>query len=100
VSAEQILCAGLLHLVKAAWRSFDADFGPFETEIRERNNEVKEEIRLASDKAADQERQLQSLERQAGRPFRQRAEKAMKEAREWRIQMDERKSSEYEYWHD
>ena len=65
----------------------------FEKEIRDRSEDVNEEIRLASEQAAAQERQLQSLERTQGGLFFQKLTKDSTEAREWRIQANERRSS-------
>ena len=61
---------------------------------------MKEEMRLASDQAADQERRLEVVEREAARKhrtsgllFRDRVNEANDREWEWRLQVDERKSS-------
>ncbi|ERF74130.1 hypothetical protein EPUS_06399 [Endocarpon pusillum Z07020] len=55
--------SGFLHLAKSFLNSFEADFGPFESQIDSKSKDVKEEIRLASIKAAYQDQQLQVIER-------------------------------------
>ena len=52
-----------MHFAKTIFVSFEAQFGEFTTKLQRCYQDVKEEIRLASDQAAHHERQLQTVER-------------------------------------
>lgn len=91
---------GFLHFAKSLLNSFEADFGPFESQIDSRSRDVKEEIRLASVKAVYQDQQLQIIERKEQSKLRkvlglfsQKIDMAAEESRNWRLQRDERESS-------
>jgi hypothetical protein len=90
---------GFAQLVKSFWKPFDNEFGEFEAELRRQNEDVKEEIQLASEQAESQARHLQLIEREAEKKhriyaalFRDRVDKTSEEARAWRLQVDERES--------
>jgi hypothetical protein len=76
-------------------KSFEAEFGPFQSELQRHCKRVKEEVSLASKQAADQERQLQVIERQENSRFRKTSDLSRREQSEWRLQIDQRKASEY-----
>jgi hypothetical protein len=44
-------------LAKALFRPFEKEFGDFDIKLREQNEEIKEEITLAAEKAAAKERE-------------------------------------------
>jgi hypothetical protein len=94
------LVAGFVQATTALWKPFEAEFGSFQNELQRQNEDVREEINLASRQAAHQERQLQVMEREVasqhrviGTLFRRRAELDSDEARNWRIEASEWKSS-------
>ncbi|MCJ1357988.1 MAG: Ankyrin-2 [Icmadophila ericetorum] len=61
-------------LAYALWRPFEKEFGEFTKELRRRNEEVTEEIRLASEQKAAKERQLGIMFRSEARERRLRKE--------------------------
>jgi hypothetical protein len=96
------LVAGLAQATSALWKPFEAEFGKIQAELKRQSEEVKEEIFLESQQAAHKERRLQMMEREvasrhrrAGAIFRRRTELDSEEARNWRLQINERQSSEF-----
>jgi hypothetical protein len=85
--------AGIRQAAIAVWSPFEKEFGLFNSELQDRNEDVNEEIRLASAQAAFQDQQLQVVDREQGALFRHKIGKRSKEAHEWRLQADERHSS-------
>ena len=90
---------GLLQLAKAFWMPFDREFGDYASEMQRQSKEIKEEIRLASEQAANRERQLQIAERKSAADFRtfgrllhNKTDQLSKEDRAWRTQIQERES--------
>ncbi|KAH0537546.1 hypothetical protein FGG08_005681, partial [Glutinoglossum americanum] len=83
---------GLQQLTMALWRPFETEFGSFEEELRRQSKGVKDEISLASNQAAERERQLQIAERKKSSIFRKQGNLHRLEEREWRIRVDRRKS--------
>lgn len=86
---------------KSLWKSFESEFGEIEKELKRQNENVTEETRLASDQAASQARHLQTIDRQAaskyrkdGWLFRKRVDQSSKETQTWRLQVEQRESSE------
>ncbi|KAI9764860.1 MAG: hypothetical protein M1840_008006 [Geoglossum simile] len=98
---ERLLLGDLwvLQVTIALWRSFETEFGSFQTELQRQNECIKREIDLASQQAAHQERQLQEMERRATSRhrlssdlFHRKAKLGSDEAHNWRLQASERKS--------
>ena len=58
----------------ALWRPFEKDFADFNEELRKRNEDVNEEIRLASEQKAAKERQIGKIFRAEARERRLRKE--------------------------
>jgi|SRR5271170_4890742 len=86
----------------ALWKPFETEFGELQKQLQIQNEEVSQEINLASNQAAAQEQKLQVMEREAASRhrkiqdvFRQRANLESDEARTWRLQVNERKSSAF-----
>jgi hypothetical protein len=84
----------------ALWNPFETEFGEFQKQLQIQNEEVSQEINLASNQAAAQEQKLQVMEREAASKyrniqdvFRRRANLESDEARTWRLQVNEQKSS-------
>ena len=91
---------GLAQFAKSMWKPFESEFGVLLGELQRQNEDVKEELLLASEQAADQERRLEAIEREAankyrkqGMLFRDKVDKTNGETRAWRLQVDERRSS-------
>ena len=80
-------------MAKAVWRPFESEFGSFTKTLKVQGQEVKEEIRLAAEQAAFQERQLQVSHRQRAILFSQKIIKESAESREGRLRVEERKAS-------
>ena len=80
-------------MVKAVWKPFESEFGSFTKTLENQNQEVKEEVNLAAEQAAFQERRLQASHRQRTNVFSQRFNTESAESRKWRLQIEERKSS-------
>ena len=85
---------GLLHLAKTMFVPFEAQFSEFTTKLQGCYQDVKEEIRLASDQAAHNERQLQLVERnkaekerEFGKLLRRNISKFSNEDRAWKMKM-------------
>ena len=79
--------------MKAIWSPFESEFGPFTKSLELQNKEVNEEIRLAAEQAAFQERQLQVSHRKRATLFSKKLVKESVDSREWRLQAEERRSS-------
>lgn len=58
------LATGFLQLAKSLLSPFESDFGTFEKELLHWSKEAKEEVKLASVKAEEQERRKQTEERE------------------------------------
>ncbi len=92
---------GFAESAKAFWNPFKTnELDEFEKEIQQCKEEVDDELQHALNEAIFQERNLQSLDRNAaardrsmGRIFRARVVKLNEEEQRWRIQTDERKAS-------
>lgn len=69
------------------------EFGTFQKKLRIQSEEVRQEIALSSEKAADHERQLQLIERSSASRYRIRGDMHRREEQIWRQQYLERKSS-------
>lgn len=72
---------------------FDREFGEFAAQLQQQSKEVSEEVRLASEQAADRERQLQVAERKdaararkIGRLIHSQVSSLSAEDRAWRVQ--------------
>ena len=88
-----------MQLSKAMLRSFKAEFGPYEEEIAQLSQEVRDEASLASQKAQKQENELQDMERSDARgyrklmaKFRDDDYKSKEEDKNWRLEINSRKS--------
>jgi CHASE1-domain containing sensor protein len=90
---NSLLAVGVGQLTQVLWKPFEVDFGKFRDDLQRQNEDVKEEIKLAAEKAAYQERQLQMSHRSVGSLFRRKMEVESDEARNWRLQANERKLS-------
>ncbi|MCJ1239019.1 hypothetical protein MMC14_007012, partial [Varicellaria rhodocarpa] len=89
---EVIQRGGIHQAAISLWNPFQKEFRSFDSGLRSRYQDIKEEIQLAEAQAINQERQLQSIERMRGRRFRQKLDKRTKELCEDRIQIIERSS--------
>lgn len=81
----QLPLLGLAQL-KSVWKPFDIEFGDLEKDLQRRNEDVNDELRLASEQAASDYRKSGSL-------FRNSVIASSKKEQAWRLQVDERKSS-------
>ena len=79
-------------LTMALFRPFEKEFGDFETKLREQNEEIKEEITLAAEKAAAKEREDASKYRTSGLVFRRELKQLSREAREKSLGKDKRRA--------
>ena len=79
--------------MKAIWSPFESEFSSFTKSLELQNKEVNEEIRLAAELAAFQERQLQVSHRKRATLFSKKLETESVENREWRLQAEERRTS-------
>ena len=89
-----LIVLGLLHLAKTMFVPFEAQFSEFTTKLQRCYQDVKEEIRLASDQAAHNERQLQLVERnkaekerEFGNLLRRNISKLSNEDRAWKMKL-------------
>ena len=94
-----------MHLAKSFWNPFETEFECYATDLRRLNEEVKEEIRLASYQAAEQDQRLQVLERQVatshrrlGRLHHEKFDRVSREDQEWKIKALERESSKLKWF--
>ena len=92
-----IVLPGFLQLAKSLWLPFERDSEGFTSELQRQSKEIKEEIRLASEQAADRERKLQIAERKSAADFRnkllhRKPDPLSREDRAWRDQIRERES--------
>ena len=81
---------GFEHFTQAFWKPFELQFGSFAINLKNQCKDVQEEIGLASQQAAFQERQVQVAYRKSGLDFRQKMQQESAEARHWRLQREER----------
>ena len=79
----------------ALWRPFEVEFGTFQKTLRAQSEEVRQEIAVSSEKAADHERHLQLIERSSASRHRIRADLHRREEQIWRQQYLERISSKW-----
>ncbi len=100
-SIDDISTTGAKHLLGILLKSFENDFAQHERELHRLSGEVTQEILLASERAAKQERDLQAIDRQqaktyrkAGLLFRIRVDAANDNASDWRYQVRQRETSE------
>ncbi|KAN0070782.1 ankyrin [Elaphomyces granulatus] len=77
---------GIKRFAKSLWKTFKADFGELEESISAARKEVSEEIKLASEQAEHEFRQLQILENQENRRFRTQQISVLAETRDRRVQ--------------
>jgi hypothetical protein len=82
-------------LAKALFRPFEKEFGDFETKLREQNEEIKEEITLAAEKAAAKEREDASKYRTSGLVFRNEVKQLSREARQKSLGKEKRRAGSY-----
>ena len=68
LSSSRIL--GIKRFAKSLWKTFKADFGELEESISAAREEVSEEIKLASEQAEHEFRQLQIIETRENQVFR------------------------------
>ena len=68
------------------WKTFKADFGELEERISAAREEVSEEIKLASEQAAHEFRQLQMIETRENQVFRSQQISALAETQDRRVQ--------------
>ena len=61
---------GIKRFAKSLWKTFKADFGELEENISAAREEVSEEIKLASEQAEHEFRQLQIIETRENQVFR------------------------------
>lgn len=73
---------GILQTAKAIVIPFEREFGALQVELRNKNQEVEEEIRFASYQAAHREQRLEDLERKQAGIFRSKQSEDRKHARE------------------
>ena len=86
--------------MRSLWNPFEAEFKSFASELQRLNGEVKEEIRLASYQAAEQDRRLQVIERQTAHKHRflarltdDKIDKLSREEKDWKLKAKLRRSS-------
>jgi hypothetical protein len=79
-------------LAKALFRPFEKEFGELEAKLREQNDEIKEEIILAAEKAAAKEREEAWKYRTSGLVFRSEIKQLSREAREKALNRDRRRA--------
>jgi hypothetical protein len=84
LSSSRIL--GVKRFAKSLWKTFKADFGQIEESISAAREEVSEEIKLASEQAEHEFRQLQMIENQENRRFRTQQISVLAETRDRRVQ--------------
>ncbi|KAN0066982.1 ankyrin [Elaphomyces granulatus] len=77
---------GIKRFTKSLWKTFKADFGEIEERISAAREEVSEEIKLASEQAEHEFRQLQMIENQENRRFRAQQISVLAETRDRRVQ--------------
>ena len=68
------------------WRPFETEFGSIQAELQRQSDEVRDEISLASEQAAERERQLQVVERKKDSWYRKQGDLHRLEERKWRLQ--------------
>ena len=78
---------------RSLFQPLTSEFMSFEKDLRFQNQEVNKEIRLAAEKAADDERRLQSAYRARVHCFQQLVLKDGADSRGWRQQAEERRLS-------
>ncbi len=79
----------------ALWRPFETEFETFHRALRTQSEEVRQEIALSSERAANHERHLQLIERTCATQYRARGDLHRHEEQIWRQQCIERQSSEH-----
>jgi hypothetical protein len=84
LSSSRIL--GIKRFAKSLWKTFKADFGEIEESISAAREEVSEEIKLASEQAEHEFRQLQMIENRENRRFRTQQISVQAETRDRRVQ--------------
>jgi len=84
LSSSRIL--GIKRFAKSLWKTFKADFGEIEESISAAREEVSEEIKLASEQAEHEFRQLQMIENQENQRFRTQQISVLAETRDRRVQ--------------
>ena len=90
---------GVAQFAKSFWKSFEREFGFFEVELETQRQNVRDEIGLASEKAASRERQLQLAERNAQSQhraldllFQDTLDRFSKKGQSWKLESHERKT--------
>jgi hypothetical protein len=81
----------------ALWRPFETEFGYLQAELQRQNEEVKEEVSLASKQAAEWERQLQVAERVKSSWYRKQGGFHHLRQHKWWLDVEQRKSSKHYY---
>ena len=94
----------MAHFAKSLWSPFEAEFKSTANDLQRLNGEVKEEIRLASYQAAEQDRRLQVIERRDAQRNRILARwshdtvhKLSREEQDWKLKAAIRRSSKLAY---
>ncbi len=77
---------GVKRFTMSLWKTFKADFGELEERISAARGEVCEEIKLASEQAAHEFRQLQMIETRENQVFRSLQSAETRENRRFRLQ--------------
>jgi hypothetical protein len=84
VLSASFLFLGTKRFAMSLWKTFKADFGELEERISAAREEVSEEIKLASEHAAHEFRQLQMIETRENQVFRLLQSAEVKENRRFR----------------
>ena len=86
-SSKHFFCIlGIKRLAKSLWKTFKSDFGELEERISAAKEEVGEEIKLASEQAEYESRQLQMIETRENQVFRLMQSTEAEENRRFRSQ--------------
>ncbi len=81
-----LLILGIKRFSKSLWKSFKVDFAELEERLSAAREEVSEEIKLASEQAAHEFRQLQMIETRENQAFRLQQSTELEENRHFRSQ--------------
>jgi hypothetical protein len=82
--------------VQALWRPFEKEFGALEVDLKMRSEEIREEIKLASEQAAARERGVAASYRSAGSLFRREIRQVTTQEHEHRLQRDRQRACEWD----
>lgn len=97
-----MIFAGYKQIVTALLTPFEAGFGPFERELTDLAQEIRDVISLVSKQAEQQERELQTNERYAAQAHRKllvklsdRAQRESESSRNVQLEVDRRKAEQH-----